>query len=125
MTHYWVVSLAQIIIFNLQNTHRVFNRYTYALNNPLKYTDPDGEFWNIVIGAAIGGVMNWFANGAEFSAKGLAHFWYWCCCWSFGGICWWSGWFRDGCIIKLCIRGSCRWSSRLCRRFLLLEQEMH
>ncbi|RLD69092.1 MAG: RHS repeat-associated core domain-containing protein, partial [Bacteroidetes bacterium] len=21
-----------------------FNRYSYALNNPLKYTDPDGEF---------------------------------------------------------------------------------
>ena len=22
-----------------------FNRYSYCLNNPLKYTDPDGEFW--------------------------------------------------------------------------------
>lgn len=32
-----------------------FNRYTYALNNPLVYTDPDGEFWNFVIGAALGG----------------------------------------------------------------------
>lgn len=39
-----------------------FNRYTYCLNNPLKYTDPDGEFWHIIIGAAIGGVANLAAN---------------------------------------------------------------
>ena len=35
-----------------------FNRYAYCLNNPLKYTDPDGEFWHIVIGAAVGGISN-------------------------------------------------------------------
>jgi RHS repeat-associated protein len=35
-----------------------FNRYAYCLNNPLVYTDPDGEFWNLVISAAIGGVLN-------------------------------------------------------------------
>ncbi len=39
-----------------------YNRYSYCLNNPLKYTDPDGEFWHIVIGAAIGGVINLAAN---------------------------------------------------------------
>lgn len=27
-----------------------FNRYSYCLNNPLKYTDPSGEFWNLIIG---------------------------------------------------------------------------
>jgi RHS repeat-associated protein len=32
-----------------------FNRYGYCLNNPLKYVDPDGNFWHIVIGAAVGG----------------------------------------------------------------------
>ena len=35
-----------------------FNRYAYCLNNPLKYTDPDGEFWHIIAGAAIGGISN-------------------------------------------------------------------
>lgn len=35
-----------------------FNRYSYCLNNPLKYTDPDGEFWHIIIGGVIGGTIN-------------------------------------------------------------------
>ena len=51
-----------------------YNRYSYAWNNPLKYTDPSGEFIHLVIGAAIGGVFNWIANGAQFNAAGLGHF---------------------------------------------------
>jgi RHS repeat-associated protein len=51
-----------------------FNRYSYCLNNPFRYNDPDGEFWHIVIGAAIGGTINWIANGAEFSWEGLSYF---------------------------------------------------
>ncbi|MCQ2307065.1 MAG: hypothetical protein MJ000_05830 [Bacteroidales bacterium] len=40
-----------------------FNRYAYCLNNPLRYTDPSGEFcWHIVIGALIGGTANLVAN---------------------------------------------------------------
>ena len=39
-----------------------FNRYSYCLNNPLKYTDPDGEWYHIVIGALVGGVTNLYAN---------------------------------------------------------------
>ena len=35
-----------------------FNRYTYCLNNPLKYTDPSGEFAHLVLGAIIGGFIN-------------------------------------------------------------------
>ena len=45
--------------------------YAYVLNNPLKYTDPDGEWVHLVVGAVIGGTINWLANGARFDAKGL------------------------------------------------------
>jgi len=51
-----------------------YNRYSYAWNNPLKYTDPSGEFIHLIIGAAIGGIANWIANGAQFNAAGLGHF---------------------------------------------------
>ena len=42
-----------------------YNRYSYVLNNPLKYTDPTGEFWHIVIGAAIGGIANGIAHANQ------------------------------------------------------------
>lgn len=35
-----------------------FNRYTYGMNNPLRYVDKDGEFLHIIIGAIIGGTAN-------------------------------------------------------------------
>lgn len=40
------------------------NRYSYCLNNPLKYTDTSGDFaWApLIIGAAIGGTINTIAN---------------------------------------------------------------
>ena len=48
--------------FNSQN----FNRYGYALNNPLKYKDPGGEFLvAALIGAAIGVVMNGISNSIQ------------------------------------------------------------
>lgn len=51
-----------------------FNRYSYVMNNPLKYTDPSGEWIHIVIGAAIGGILNWATHGAQFNAEGLGYF---------------------------------------------------
>ena len=41
-----------------------YNRYSYCLNNPLKYVDPDGEVWwiPIVVGAAVFGVGNTAAH---------------------------------------------------------------
>ena len=51
-----------------------FNRYSYCLNNPLKYTDPSGEFWNLIFGAAVGGLFNWASHGFKYNAKGLGYF---------------------------------------------------
>ncbi|WP_081227776.1 RHS repeat-associated core domain-containing protein, partial [Pseudoalteromonas luteoviolacea] len=34
-----------------------FNRYLYVNNNPYKYTDPNGEFLNFIIGAAVGAAI--------------------------------------------------------------------
>ncbi|WP_181832232.1 RHS repeat-associated core domain-containing protein [Capnocytophaga ochracea] len=56
--------------FNTQN----FNRYGYCLNNPLVYVDENGEFWHLIIGAVVGGVINWAFNGARLDAKGLGYF---------------------------------------------------
>jgi len=49
-----------------------FNRYSYCLNNPLKYTDPDGEWFLIddAIAAAVGGVINLATNW-----KNIDNFW--------------------------------------------------
>jgi len=53
-----------------------YNRYTYALNNPLIYTDPDGEFWHLIFGGLIGGTinlaLNW--NNADNFWQGLGYF---------------------------------------------------
>jgi RHS repeat-associated protein len=45
-----------------------FNRYSYCLNNPLKYTDPDGEiawFVPVIIGAIIGGVSGYMIGDSN------------------------------------------------------------
>jgi RHS repeat-associated protein len=41
-----------------------YNRYTYAMNNPLKYTDPDGQN-PILIGAIIGGAVNVYTHWGQ------------------------------------------------------------
>jgi len=46
-----------------------FNRYSYCLNNPMVYTDPDGQFANIIFGAIMGGFSG-FMYGAMTGAKG-------------------------------------------------------
>jgi RHS repeat-associated protein len=56
--------------FNTQN----YNRYGYCWNNPLKFTDPSGEWIHLLIGAVVGGVMNWVAHGAQLNMNGLKAF---------------------------------------------------
>ena len=53
-----------------------YNRYAYCLNNPLQYTDPSGEFWHLIVGAAIGGFLNVVlnANNIDNCWQGLAYF---------------------------------------------------
>jgi hypothetical protein len=55
-----------------------FNRYGYVMNNPLKYTDKSGEFWEYIIGAAISVITNGINNAANnrpfFAGAGQAAF---------------------------------------------------
>ncbi|MDY9918285.1 MULTISPECIES: RHS repeat-associated core domain-containing protein [Proteiniphilum] len=48
-----------------------FNRYSYALNNPLMYVDEDGEFVHLIVGALIGGVANVVANWKTIKQHGF------------------------------------------------------
>ena len=47
------------------------NSFAYCGNNPLSRIDDEGEFWNIVIGAALGGIFELgsqlISNGGDFS----------------------------------------------------------
>ena len=54
-----------------------FNRYAYCMNNPLKYTDPDGEIAvidDILIAAAIGAAINITMNGISNISNGNGFF---------------------------------------------------
>ena len=52
-----------------------YNRYSYCLNNPLKYTDPDGEWFHLVIGAVVGGVINVASKGISGNLNSGGDFW--------------------------------------------------
>ncbi|MBO7142120.1 MAG: hypothetical protein J6V76_03315, partial [Bacteroidales bacterium] len=46
-----------------------FNRYSYCLNNPLKYTDPSGEFFQYILGGIFGGIQG-FSIGKSAGLSG-------------------------------------------------------
>jgi len=48
-----------------------FNRYAYAMNNPLVYTDPSGEFWHIIIGGIVGSVVGNVQGIIEANQQGM------------------------------------------------------
>ena len=65
---------------NINGTYSIlgYDRYSYALNNPLKYTDPSGENPLMLVGAIIGGTLNVInqalsGNISSFG-EGLAYF---------------------------------------------------
>jgi RHS repeat-associated protein len=47
-----------------------YNRYTYAMNNPMVNTDPNGQFWNFVVGGILGGF-----SGYKIGKASGAHGW--------------------------------------------------
>ena len=47
-----------------------FNRYSYCLNNPLKYNDPSGEIPAFIVAAAIGGILNVAINYQNINNAG-------------------------------------------------------
>lgn len=59
---------------NLQFPHisQNFNRYSYCLNNPLKYNDPTGESIEAVIFGIAGGVFNILSNIPDIDSFGEA-----------------------------------------------------
>ena len=40
----------------------------------MRFTDPNGEFWQYVIGAVAGGIINWGIHGFQFNKDGLVAF---------------------------------------------------
>ncbi|MFN8267847.1 MAG: RHS repeat-associated core domain-containing protein [Chitinophagales bacterium] len=53
-----------------------YNRYSYGLNNPLKYSDPSGQVLPVVaiaaiVGAAIGGIANFAVKFAQGKINGF------------------------------------------------------
>ncbi|MFY7883555.1 MAG: RHS repeat-associated core domain-containing protein, partial [Dolichospermum sp.] len=51
--------------FVQNSTLKGYNRFTYALNNPLKYTDPSGEWVQMVLGGIMGGVSGYSIGKAS------------------------------------------------------------
>ena len=54
-----------------------FNRYSYCLNNPLRYTDPTGELFgidDIIMAAVIGGIMNTAMQGMSGNINSCGDF---------------------------------------------------
>ena len=58
-----------------QSSTQGLNHYSYAMNNPMVYTDPDGEFIQYIFGAIIGGISGYSIADA-LGYEGWDKFWY-------------------------------------------------
>lgn len=56
----------------LPKSSQNFNRYSYCLNNPLKYTDPTGEWVESVVFGVVGGATNLLFNAKNIDSFGEA-----------------------------------------------------
>ena len=82
-----------------------YNRYSYCLNNPLKYVDPDGELWWLIpvtIGAYLGGSS---ANGNFNPLKWDYNNWQTYAGIGVGGLAGWAGAGIGGSIASSAIAG--------------------
>lgn len=50
------------------------NRYSYCFNNPLKYTDPSGDWINLLYAGLSAGFTNWLSHGSQLDWDGLKYF---------------------------------------------------
>ena len=54
------LSIDPMTMMDAEMNPAMFNRYAYSFNDPINYTDPDGEFAMLItaaVGAAVGGVV--------------------------------------------------------------------
>lgn len=58
--------------FAMDPAKQFVNPYLAMGNNPVIGVDPNGEFWHIVIGAAIGGVVNTISHWEQVKSGGLS-----------------------------------------------------
>lgn len=49
--------------YNTQN----YNRYGYVMNNPTKYTDENGEFWQYIVGAVFNAYVAGYQSSGDFN----------------------------------------------------------
>ena len=61
-------------MISIDPEHQFGSGYLGMGNNPVIGVDPDGKFVNLIIAAAVGGIINWASHGGRFDKNGLKLF---------------------------------------------------